>query len=83
MKLIIERGDKSFNVEQEINSNKVSLVELQLNVGTNNVFNFRLVDDKGNNLSCIPNSISFGHTQKPQLWDYADNVDTLEFLINL
>jgi len=31
----------------------------------------------------IPNSISFGHTQKPQLWDYADNVDTLEFLINL
>ena len=59
MKLIIERGDKGFNVEQEINSNKVSLVELQLNVGTNNVFNFRLVDDKGNNLSCIPNSISF------------------------
>ncbi len=28
-------------------------------------------------------SIAFGTTQKPQLWDYADNVDTLEFLLNL
>ena len=31
----------------------------------------------------IPNSISFGQTQKPNLWDYADNVDTLEFLITI
>jgi Acyl-CoA reductase (LuxC) len=31
----------------------------------------------------IENSISFGHTQKPNLWDYADNVDTLTFLLNL
>lgn len=57
--LIIERGDKGFNIEQEINTNKVSLIELQLNVGVNNVFNFRLVDDKGNNMLCVPNSISF------------------------
>lgn len=28
-----------------------------------------------------PNSISFGETQKPQLWDYADNVDTITFLL--
>jgi len=28
----------------------------------------------------IPNSTPFGQTQKPELWDYADNVDTLEFL---
>lgn len=26
-------------------------------------------------------SISFGQTQQPKLWDYADNVDTLAFLI--
>lgn len=31
----------------------------------------------------IPNSIPFGQTQKPQLWDYADNVDTLAFLISI
>lgn len=27
--------------------------------------------------------IPFGKTQKPQLWDYADGIDTLEFLLNL
>ncbi len=31
----------------------------------------------------IDNSIHFGQTQKPNLWDYADNVDTIEFLINI
>ncbi|MFM9989061.1 acyl-CoA reductase [Flavobacterium sp.] len=34
-----------------------------------------------NNL--VENSIPFGVTQKPNLWDYADNVDTINFLINL
>ena len=34
-----------------------------------------------NNL--IENSIAFGETQKPHLWDYADNIDTLQFLIKL
>jgi hypothetical protein len=32
-----------------------------------------------NNL--IQNSIDFGKTQQPQLWDYADNVDTISFLL--
>ncbi|GAA3589211.1 acyl-CoA reductase [Flavivirga amylovorans] len=27
------------------------------------------------------NEISFGATQKPQLWDYADSVDSIEFLL--
>ncbi|WP_179345094.1 acyl-CoA reductase [Winogradskyella ursingii] len=27
------------------------------------------------------NEIEFGQTQQPQLWDYADNVDTVEFLL--
>ena len=31
----------------------------------------------------IPNSVTFGQTQQPKLWDYADNVDTLAFLNNL
>ena len=34
-----------------------------------------------NNL--IKNSIDFGQTQKPNLRDYADNVDTIEFLLNV
>jgi hypothetical protein len=31
--------------------------------------------------SVIENSIDFGQTQKPALWDYADNVDTISFLL--
>ena len=31
----------------------------------------------------IANSIDFGQTQKPNLWDYADDVDTLEFLMKI
>ncbi|WP_178988036.1 acyl-CoA reductase [Winogradskyella schleiferi] len=29
------------------------------------------------------NEIEFGHTQNPALWDYADNVDTIEFLLTI
>ena len=29
------------------------------------------------------NSIAFGQTQHPKLWDYADNVDTLTFLTKI
>lgn len=32
-----------------------------------------------NNL--IKNSVAFGQTQKPKLWDYADNTDTISFLL--
>jgi hypothetical protein len=31
----------------------------------------------------VENSISFGQTQKPNLWDYADNVDTISFLLTI
>ncbi len=31
----------------------------------------------------IENAVNFGETQKPQLWDYADNIDTIEFLVQL
>jgi hypothetical protein len=42
------------------------------------------------NIQCIvskdgwyPNSIPFGCAQKPEVWDYADNVNTLKFLLSL
>jgi hypothetical protein len=47
------------------------------------------LESESNQIQCvvsnnlIPNSISFGQTQHPKLWDYADNVDTLQFLISL
>jgi acyl-CoA reductase LuxC len=48
----------------------------------------RLENDK-DQIQCIvsnnlmESSIPFGKTQKPELWDYADDVDTLKFLVNL
>lgn len=31
----------------------------------------------------LPNEIAFGQTQRPELWDYADGVNTLKFLAEL
>ncbi|GAB1858277.1 acyl-CoA reductase [Flavobacteriaceae bacterium MHTCC 0001] len=31
----------------------------------------------------LKNEIPFGHTQKPQLWDYADSVDSVKFLLSI
>ena len=47
------------------------------------------LEEDANQIQCvvsnnlIDNSISFGQTQKPMLWDYADNVDTIKFLLKL
>ncbi len=47
------------------------------------------LQNESNHIQCIvsnnllPNSISFGQTQQPNLWDYADNIDTLSFLIKI
>ena len=35
------------------------------------------------NLNFPANKIAFGQTQSPELWDYADGVDTLQFLLNI
>ena len=31
----------------------------------------------------LENEVTFGQTQLPQLWDYADNVDTITFLLKI
>ncbi|WP_452220771.1 acyl-CoA reductase [Lacinutrix salivirga] len=41
------------------------------------------------NIQCVvsdgilKNEVSFGETQKPNLWDYADNIDTIAFLLKI
>lgn len=48
-----------------------------------------ILEDKKNDLQCIvshnfiSDEIPFGKTQYPHLWDFADNVDTLDFLQKL
>lgn len=47
------------------------------------------LDNASENIQCVvskdflKNEIKFGETQQPQLWDYADGVNTLEFLGNI
>ena len=35
------------------------------------------------NNEAFPDRILFGKSQQPEIWDYADGVDTVEFLLNL
>ena len=48
----------------------------------------KLKNDK-NKIQCIvskhvfESEIPFGKTQKPELWDYSDNIDTIEFLLKI
>jgi len=48
-----------------------------------------VLKDNLDKLQCIVrkdprrNELSFGETQHPQLWDYADHIDTIQFLSNL
>lgn len=47
------------------------------------------IKNETENIQCIvadgftPKEIVFGNTQKPALWDYADNIDTITFLLTL
>jgi len=47
------------------------------------------LNDVSEKIQCIvaegfsSKEIKFGNTQKPELWDYADNVDTIDFLSKL
>jgi len=31
----------------------------------------------------IPQAVAFGKTQEPELWDYADGINTISFLKNI
>lgn len=48
-----------------------------------------LIEENKNQLQCvvshakIAGALPFGQTQSPQLWDYADGVNTLDFLRKL
>lgn len=47
------------------------------------------LENNADNVQCIvsnevtDDSVAFGQTQHPQLWDYADNVDTVAFLLEI
>lgn len=47
------------------------------------------LESESENIQCIvgdnsiKNSVPFGQTQSPKLWDYADNIDTISFLLTI
>lgn len=49
----------------------------------------KILELEADNIQCVvtkaglPNEITFGKAQNPQLWDYADGVDTVDFLLRL
>ncbi|MEI6123661.1 MAG: acyl-CoA reductase [Bacteroidota bacterium] len=68
--------------------NPVSIVSFEYYTSEEKIRSF--VKSEKENLQCIisenfdvDNNIRFGRAQTPCLWDYADNVDTLQFLLNL
>ena len=48
-------------------------------------FVLKNISDNVEKLQCVVSkkNIPFGNSQKPNLWDYSDGVDTIKFLINL
>ncbi len=49
-----------------------------------------VISEKDNEIQCVAsnirlseNSVPFGRTQEPELWDYADCIDTIDFLLRL
>ena len=45
----------------------------------------QFIEENAEQLQCVVSKkdIPFGNTQQPNLWDYADGVDTVEFLRGL
>ena len=56
--------------------NDIETLKLQLSENKNNI---QCVVSKG----AVEDSVAFGQTQHPKLWEYADNVDTIAFLIKI
>jgi hypothetical protein len=71
-------------------SSPVSIVYYESYVSNDDLI--RLMQARTGDVQCIvadagmwpalDKPVGFGHTQKPELWDYADNVDIMEFLIS-
>jgi Acyl-CoA reductase (LuxC) len=65
----------------------ISSIFYEFYENTNDVFQ-KLEKDKDQIQCIVSNNLNekhvyFGQTQKPNLWDYADDIDTISFLINL
>lgn len=72
-----EYGDKQSSVVYFENYSKLETVKQRLEIEKDNIQ--CIVADE----AVIKDAIPFGESQNPKLWDYADNVDTAEFLLGI
>ncbi len=75
-------------VEEEKIASPVSVLNFEYYKEENVLRNHLILDaDKiqcvVSNSDSIPDKVAFGKSQQPELWDYADGVDTVEFLLGL
>lgn len=76
-----------FVILKEDNSLHPRLATLHYSFYKNEAEVNKYLDANKDEIQCIVgkfnNFIPFGKTQQPELWDYADNIDTVEFLSGL
>jgi hypothetical protein len=72
--------------ESDTLSSPISVLNYKYYSSDNEIDSF--IDVNKSNIQCIVSKTNFsfatyelGEAQKPELWDYADNIDTLEFLL--
>ena len=80
-------GDFFILQENSLFNNPVSVYYYEYYENITSVLNY--IDINRDKLQCIigennimPDMIAFGQSQKPELWDYADNIDTIKFLLS-
>ena len=82
--------DAEFFLMQENTSmhNPISILNYEFYVEEKTIQSF--IRSQAEHLQCIVGNNfkidgiqNFGTTQNPNLWDYADDVDTMKFLLNL
>jgi len=88
---LIKFFENSFAILKEDKniSSPVSVIFYEYYNNLSDVENF--VNQNSEKLQCVVSNldikniktVKLGETQKPMLWDYADNVDTIEFLLKL
>ncbi|HNW90675.1 MAG TPA: acyl-CoA reductase [Bacteroidales bacterium] len=83
----IDGGFFILNPDPSVNS-PVAVINYERYADTEQVNSF--IRENENKIQCvvsemdgISKSICFGKAQQPELWDYADNIDTLNFLLKI
>jgi hypothetical protein len=79
--LLLKEDDRIASPVSVVFFERYSGIENPKQIIKNNAENIQCVVSK--NKGIAGNVIGFGQTQKPALWEYADDVDTLRFLISL